>query len=53
MINLQIQVFLLLIVLLTAAPNYQERAIYLGEKDNVCRFGDYTDRIYIEIEVDG
>lgn len=34
-------------------PNYQERAIYLGEKDNVCRFGEISDRIFLRVNLDG
>ena len=34
-------------------PNYQERAIYLGEKDNVCRFGEVSDSVYLRVNLDG
>ena len=47
---------LILIVLVlpcAAQLNYQERALYLGEADNVCRYGEDSDRINLEIDIDG
>jgi len=35
-----------------AQLNYQERAIYLGEDDNLCRCGDQYDRINLAINLD-
>ena len=48
---------LCLILFILALPcacqlNYQERAIYIGESDNVCRYGDQCDRINLVISLD-
>ena len=34
-------------------PNYQERAIYLDESDNVCHFGSQCDEINLVFNLDG
>ena len=51
-----LQAFLILMVLTlpcAAQLNYQERALYLGEGDNVCYYGENSDRINLEIDIDG
>ena len=45
---------LLILVLPCAAQlNYQERALYLGEGDNVCYYGEKSHRINLVIDIDG
>ena len=45
---------LILLVLPCAAQlNYQERALYLGEADNVCYYGEKSDVINLVINIDG
>lgn len=34
-------------------PNYQERIIYIDEDDNVCRFGENWDTLWLNIDIDG
>ena len=48
---------LCLILFILALPcacqlNYQERAIYIGEGDNVCRYGSASDMIDLLINLD-
>jgi hypothetical protein len=35
-----------------AQPDYQERVIYYSESDNVCRFGESSDRIHAVVNID-
>ncbi len=42
---------LLLIGLIQAQPSYQERIIYYSEEDNVCRYGERSDRINLIINI--
>ena len=43
-----------LVVLCMAQPNYQERAIYLGERDNPCAMSDaYQDEVKITVTIPG
>ena len=45
---------LILLVLPCAAQlNYQERALFLGEADNVCYYGENSDVIRLVIDIDG
>jgi hypothetical protein len=47
---------LLLVAIFTCAlsrPNYQERIIYIDEKDNVCHYGESSDIVWLNIDMDG
>ena len=43
---------LLLMVVVTGQPNYQERAVYYGEEDGVCCQGFYSDSMNLIINID-
>ena len=52
--NLQrLALFLSIFFLISTMPNYQERAIYLSERDNVCRFSPGSDTINVVLNIDG
>jgi hypothetical protein len=44
---------LMLLAMVLAAPNHQERQIYYSEQDSVCRYGSGYDEIYLAISIDG
>jgi hypothetical protein len=44
---------LVLLLTVAAQPNYQERAIYLSTRDNVCSFGEHSDNMQLIINTDG
>jgi hypothetical protein len=46
-------IILLLSISLASCMDYQRRAIYLGEKDNVCHYGQQSDKIRLQINLDG
>ena len=51
--NLQrLALFLNLVFLISTMPNYQERAIYLSERDNACIYGS-SDTINVVLNIDG
>ena len=43
---------MLLAVSCAAQLNYQERALFLGEADNVCYYGEKSDVIRLVIDID-
>ena len=42
-----------LITMTLGADNFQQRGIYYGEDDNVCRWSPYPDYLYLNINLDG
>ena len=49
----RLMLFLALVLVATAANNYQERYIYLSEQDNPCNFDRETDFMYLVVTLDG
>lgn len=48
---IKILTLFLLACLINTQPNYQQRAIYYSEQDNVCRFGERSDQVNLIINL--
>ena len=46
-------ILLLIIGCINGQLGYQQRAIYLSRNDNVCVFGELSDKLQVVVNIDG